>query len=464
MDIAAIAVERQPALQKLAVLTALVVLVAVGGAVRDETTTDRHSPPVADERAYVRLATDLRRYGTYGDPGLAHPFHWAPGTPALFAAAEAVSSPVDRRGPLPDADRHAQAAVSAAAIAAAFALAALLAGPLPGLAAAAVVAIYPPMVETSAVLVSEPLGALTLLLAGLALVWAWRGPAARFLLAGAALGLACLVRADLLLPALLAGPLVALLARRDVGGRAALARGACVLAALVLVLAPWIAYASRRDGTFVPITDGGASTLYVATSLQGGGTIFGLKHALAPEVRRRHPLLRGEPAFRIPSTTVFDTIAARHPRVSRDAAIRKELHRNLTAIAHRPLAYAGLEAAKLWRMWGSYYHAIPHRHRLASFVWLHRVIVALALAGVLVGLVRTRRPELALLLALLLAATAVNVVFVAEARHAARLVPTLAAVGAAGWALTVRRAGAADETAPATTPDGGTPARAAAAP
>jgi hypothetical protein len=32
----------------------------------------------------------------------------------------------------------------------------------------------------------------------------------------------------------------------------------------------------------------------------------------------------------------------------------------------------------------------------------------------------------------------VNVVFVAEARHAARLVPTLLAVGAAGWALAVR--------------------------
>jgi hypothetical protein len=451
MDIAAIAVGRQPALHKLAVLTALVAIVAAGGALRDEATTDRHSPPVADERAYLRLAGDLRRDRTYGDAEMKHPLHWAPGTPALFAAAEAVAAPADRRGPVPDADRRAQATVGTAAIAAAFALAAFIAGPLAGLAAAAAVAVYPPMIDASAVLVSEPLGALTLLLAALALAWALRGPPARFLLAGAALGVACLVRADLLLPALLAGPAAAVLAWRPHGARRALTSGACLLAALAVVIGPWIAYASHRRGTFVPITDGGASTLYVATSLQGHGTIFGLKRALAPEARRRHPTLRGQPAFRIPSTAVIDTIAARHPGRSRDAAIRAELRRNLADIARHPLAYLRLEAAKLWRMWGGYYHAIPHRHRRGAVVWLHRGLVVLALAGVVAGVARSRRRELVLLLVLLLAATAVNVVFVAEARHAARLVPTLVAVGAAGWALAARRRGDA-----ATTSGGGT--------
>jgi hypothetical protein len=460
MDIAAIAVGRQPALQRVAVLTALVAIVAAGGALRDEATTDRHSPPVADERAYVRLARDLRRHAAYGDRGLKHPLHWAPGTPALFAAAEALAGPAARRGPLPEADRHAEAAVTTAAIAAAFALAALLAGPLAGLAAAAAVAIYPPMVDTSAVLVSEPLGALTLLLAALGLAWAWRGPPARFLLAGAALGVACLVRADLLLPALVAGPAAAALAWRPRGRRRALASGALLLAALVAVLAPWVVYASHRDGAFVPITDGGASTLYVATSLEGHGTIYGLKRALAPQVRRRHPSLRGQPPFRIPSTAVFDTIAARHPGRSRDAAVRAELRRNLAAIGRHPLAYLSLEADKLWRMWGSYYHAIPHRHRRGALEWLHRALVALALAGALAGVFGGRRRDLALLLGLLLAATAVNVVFVAEARHAARLVPTLVALGAAGWAVVAKR-GSGDPGA--TAPAAGTRAPAAAA-
>jgi peptidoglycan/LPS O-acetylase OafA/YrhL len=92
-------------------------------------------------------------------------------------------------------------------------------------------------------------------------------------------------------------------------------------------------------------------------------------------------------------------------------------------------------------------------------VWLHRVLALLALAGAIAGLVRSRRRELALLLGLLVLATAVNVVFVAEARHAARLVPTLLAVGAAGWALALRRG----EPDPASASDGGTRAPAAAA-
>src|SRR3954468_22036903 len=103
MDIAAIPVGHEPALQRLAVLTTLVAIVAAGGALRDEATTDRHSPAVADERAYVRLAGDLRRDRTYGDPGMKHPLHWAPGTPTLFAAAEWLPPPPRPRGPRPPA-------------------------------------------------------------------------------------------------------------------------------------------------------------------------------------------------------------------------------------------------------------------------------------------------------------------------------------------------------------------------
>jgi hypothetical protein len=249
---------------------------------------------------------------------------------------------------------------------------------------------------------------------------------------------------------------VAALCRRRLGARRALERGGLTLAALLATLAPWVTYASLREGTLVPVTDGGASTLYVATSLQGHGSIYGLKRALAPEVRRREPQFRGRPAFRIPSTAVFSTIAARHPGLTRDAAIRTELHRNLADIARHPIAYLGLEATKLWRMWGGYYHAIPHRHRRAALLWLHRAFVVLALLGLVAGLHRARRPELALVLGLVLAATAVNVVFVAEARHASRLVPLLVAGGAAGWALALRRR------APATAPGGGTGAPAAA--
>jgi hypothetical protein len=296
------------------------------------------------------------------------------------------------------------------------------------------------MVETSGVLVSEPLGALTLLLAALALAWAWRGPPARFLVAGAALGVACLVRADLLLPALLLGPGVAALAWRARGAAPALARAACLLGALLAVLGPWIAYASRRTHTFVPITDGGAATLFVGTYLPGNGTIFGLKHAMAREAVRVHPSIRHTPLFRVPEDVILDAVAARHPKLGRDAAISAELHRNLRVyLLGRPGAFARMVARKVWRMWGFPYRG-TFRRAGAPTLWLHRVLVAVALVGLIGGLITTRAPVLGLALLTVGVTAALDVAFVAEARHAFRLMPALLAAGAGGWALMTSRA------------------------
>jgi hypothetical protein len=52
--------------------------------------------------------------------------------------------------------------------------------------------------------------------------------------------------------------------------------------------------------------------------------------------------------------------------------------------------------------------------------------------------VRARSGILAALALALLACSALNVFFVAEARHNARMVPVLLAAGAAGWALALR--------------------------
>jgi hypothetical protein len=63
------------------------------------------------------------------------------------------------------------------------------------------------------------------------------------------------------------------------------------------------------------------------------------------------------------------------------------------------------------------------------------VEVADGLAGLLAGLWRTRHPALWAILATVLTVTAVNSFFVSEARHNVRMVPLLAAGGAAGAAL-----------------------------
>jgi Dolichyl-phosphate-mannose-protein mannosyltransferase len=413
-------------------------LAVAGGALRLHAADGTRGRAVADERAYVELAGDLRADGRYGDPAMRHPFHWAPATPALFAAAEVAGDRDDRSGQLPEAARTAQAVVGTLAIVAAFGLAATLAGGVAGLAAAAAVAFYPPLIGATGRLTSEPPGALTLALAVLALAWAWRGGPARFAVAGAAFGVACLARADLLLVALVTCIAATALLVRPAGRGPALARGAALAAGLALVIGPWIGFASRRTHSLVPVTDGGASTLLVATYVPGNGTIFGFKHAFAAQARRVHPSLRHQPVWRITSKEIMDGVAALRPGLPRDAAISAALHANLRRyVLGDPLAFAGLEARKLWRMWGSYYRG-GFRAVSARVVWLHRLLALLALAGGAVGLWRTRRPELALALLVVLADTAVNVVFVAEPRHNVRLMPLLLAAGAAGWALAWR--------------------------
>jgi hypothetical protein len=186
------------------------------------------------------------------------------------------------------------------------------------------------------------------------------------------------------------------------------------------------------------VTDGGAANLFVGTYLPGDGTIFGVKHDFAAATRRVHPMERRVPAFRLPENLVLDAVAAEHPRATREASLRAAASDNLRRYAlGRPVAFAGMEARKLWRMWGGPYTGTLHRDAPATR-WLHRALVALALAGLAAGLIRVRDRRLALLAALLAITTIVDVAFVSEARHNVRLLPVLLAAGAAGW---VRAAG-----------------------
>ena len=160
------------------------------------------------------------------------------------------------------------------------------------------------------------------------------------------------MRADVLLAALVLAPAVGLLHARRTTWRAGAVAGCATLLGVLAIVGPWSAFASRRDGHFVPITDGGPTTLFVGTYLPGHGTIFGLKHALAREAMRVHPSIRHKAIFRLREKVFLDAVAARHPGLSRDAAISAELHRNLRVyLLGRPVAFAGMLAAKTWRMW-----------------------------------------------------------------------------------------------------------------
>ena len=78
------------------VAAVLAVVVFAAAALRVEAADGRPGHASADERAYVRLASDLRATGTYGGPTMAHPLHWAPGRRRSSRVADALERPPGR--------------------------------------------------------------------------------------------------------------------------------------------------------------------------------------------------------------------------------------------------------------------------------------------------------------------------------------------------------------------------------
>ena len=202
-------------------------IVALGAGLRaDHAGNPRLAVQSPDERSYAKLAADLSEHLRYGDGSLHHPLHWPPGAPAFFAVG-------DRLGPghgLAGA-YWLQALAGTALILVVFALARVLAGTGAGLAAAAIIAIYPPLVRLSGELLSEGLGSLLLASATLCAVAAVKRPGVRlWAAAGALWGLTILTRADYVLAPLV----IALL----VGGSRFRSGGIALLAAAALTLTP----------------------------------------------------------------------------------------------------------------------------------------------------------------------------------------------------------------------------------
>jgi hypothetical protein len=420
---------------------ALLAIVAAGAVLRGERAAHPWPATSTDERAYLVLARSLAHSVRYGGPDtkLKAPFHWAPGAPALFALARKVDPPRDPQRLDPDAVYVAQAVVGTLTIVACFGLGALAAGAPAGLAGAAAVAFYPPLIAATGHALSEPLGALTLTLALLALAGALRRPSIwRFAAAGAALGAAALARADLL-PA--AAVLVALapLALRRRGWRTIASRTLACAGGLAVAAGAYVLPASLSAGGFVPISTAGTSALYVGTYLPGDGTVFGLKHALGPQLRRRDRRLRHDPDFRLREARILDMVAARHPQLDRDGALRLETRRNLSRYAlRRPGAFLAMLARKAWRMWGRPTTG-THRRVGHATVAAHRILLALAAAGLIAGIAWARLAALVAIAAVAVVATAVSALSLSEARHALPVIPALLAGGAAGWSAIVTR-------------------------
>ncbi len=428
---------------------ALLLVVVAGGALRFNAAASPTEYQSKDERSYALLAKDLVLKHKYGVRGMKDPVHWVPGAPVLFATAYYFDRepPSSERPDIPAAYPW-QAAIGTLLILATFGFAFVLAGPVAGLIAATAVAFYPPLINASADLLSEPLGALLATLALIMTVLCARSPGRyrwRAVLAGLLFAATVLTRADLaLLPLVAAGALAGaawLDARRSElpKPRAVLLATAPFLAALVLGVLPWTIYASDKAGTFVPLSNGGGSNLFIGTYLPGEGKLFGTKKALAEEAKQQFPELRSVRGyFQIRSQEIIKTVALRRPELSSEAALKAEGLANLRRYGlGQPIDFAGMMVKKVWRLWGGYSVGSDDR-RVASVLTYHLTFVFLGFAALLTGLFVTRRKLLLLPAGALLYVSALNSILVSESRHNLTLMPTLACAGAAGAVLTVR--------------------------
>src|SRR3954469_16022824 len=163
-----------------AVVAALIAITLLGGALR---AVQSASPDLgnrsSDERGYARVAKTFEGGHFHGTS-----LHWPPGAPLMFAIADRLHPTHDLR-----LAYWSQALVGTALIPLVFLLGLLAWGPVVGLLAAFLVAVYPPYVVMGGQLLAEPLGTLFLVGGLTALLAAWRRPDRRMLaLAGLLLG------------------------------------------------------------------------------------------------------------------------------------------------------------------------------------------------------------------------------------------------------------------------------------
>jgi hypothetical protein len=179
----------------------------------------------------------------------------------------------------------------------------------------------------------------------------------------------------------------------------------------------------------VPVTEGDAPALWVGTYLPGDGTTSGAKQDLAPQMRTRFPRYAHVRAAAIPAQRMLDVVAARHPNLSRQAALNAEARANLRRYAlGRPFAFGKMMLAKLRRTWLLSSRSGSPTRSIAVRVYHGALVIGLVLI-LLAGAIR--RPAVTTVTAGLLVGYSMlmHAVFVAKPRYNLPLMPVLMAGG-----------------------------------
>jgi hypothetical protein len=389
----------------------------------------------SDEFGYIGDANDLRHLAGYES------FHWAPGTPAMFAVAawltghSGISAVAHSHG----IAQYAQWLVELATLVLVGLVAWRIAGVWAALLAVVAMGTYGPLLEVTRTYLSEPLGGLMLVAMVAAAAWGRRRGWRWLLGAGVIGGLACLAREDFVPGAVVI--VLALAIERRGTRRQALARASLYAVGALVALAPWIGYASHSEHSLVVVTTGGNDALFIGTYLPGNGGQFQTVAKFKGAVCRRLPKECNSPPG--DAAPMFQLITAEHPGDSHNAAVNAAVISNLRKYAlGRPLAFAGMLARKLWAMWsvpwsgGNGTADAPG----AAATTLDLIAVALAWLGLLLGAcLYRRRWSVVVPSAALVVVIAVNDWFGPEPRDTLRLSPLLFALGAGGLAATTKR-------------------------
>jgi 4-amino-4-deoxy-L-arabinose transferase-like glycosyltransferase len=425
-----------------AILVALALVVALGFGLRLEAALspdlDAGAATIVayqgnDSKSYAEIAESLYETGRYGTPEMRNPTDWSPGAPIFYAGVYYLTGGVNE-----DVARAVVAVLGALMVLIVYLLGRRLAGPVVGVGAALLAAIYPAFIDNSEQFVSEPIAAFTLAAAVLGIFWAAdpRRTTWAWLVPGAFLGATALTRPEYLMFAAILGLVVLAKMARDRGWRLGVVSAALFVAAFALVLAPWTIRNIVVLDRFVPVTTGGGKALFVATYLPGDGRQLRVKRELIRRFEGKREVTDREVAD-TQMKDLLDKVARKYPDLERDAALAKIGRENFRKyVREEPIEYAGMVVTKMWNVWR---RGSGPTMRGSGWIAFHYALLALAVVGLAV-LAWRRRWEVLVIGLLIAGITVLGGLLLAVPRRNVPLMPlvlTLAAVGGAWLTLTV---------------------------
>jgi 4-amino-4-deoxy-L-arabinose transferase-like glycosyltransferase len=383
-----------------------------------------------DSLAYGQIAEGLYKDGKYGTPAMHHATDWSPGAPLLYAGVYYLTGGVH-----PDAARAAVAILGALMVLLVYLIGRRLGGPVVGLFAAALAAIYPTFIDNNGQFVSEPIAAFTLAASVVGFLWASdRARSAwAWLVPGFFLGATALTRPEYLIFGVLLGLLVLVRMWRARGLRIGFASTALFVAAFALVLAPWTIRNLIVLDRFVPVTTGGGKALFVATYLPGKGRQIPTKRHLI-EINTGNHHVTDQQVAKTQMADLLDGVAKKYPHMERDAALARIGRENFRHyLTQQPGAYARMVATKMWNVWR---RGSGPTMRAGGWIVFHYTILALAILGLAVLALR-RRWETILLGVVIGGITLLGGLLLAVPRRNVPLMPLVLALAATGGAWLV---------------------------